>query len=67
MRRDFERRLRLVEIPNAGCGRIEIWVDQGDGTVRGARGEQMKQEEAEALANAGGTLALFLSEADARL
>jgi hypothetical protein len=37
MRRDLERRLRAVEV--ARPGGVEIWVDQGDGTVRGPHGE----------------------------
>ena len=66
MRRDLERRLRLVEITDAGWG-IQIWIDQGDGTVRGPHGEQMTREEAEALASVAGTFSIVLSEVDARL
>jgi len=65
MRRDLERRLRAVEV--AGSGGVEIWVDQGDGTVRGPDGEQMTGEEAEALARAAGSIPIFISEADAQL
>jgi hypothetical protein len=63
--RDLERRLRAVEV--AGSGAIEIWIHQGDGTVRGPRGEQMTREEAEALARAAGTFLFVISEVDARL
>ena len=66
VRRDLERRLRLVEITDAGWG-IQIWIDQGDGTVRGPHGEQMTREEAEALARAAGTFLFVISETDARL
>jgi hypothetical protein len=52
--RDLERRLRAVEV--AGSGAIEIWIHQGDGTVRGPRGEQMTGEEAEALGRATRTV-----------
>lgn len=65
MRGDLERRLRAVEV--AGSGGIEIWISQGDGTVRGPNGEQMKREEAEALARAAGTFLFVISEVDARL
>ena len=65
MRRDLERRLRAVEA--AGSAGIEIWIEQGDGTVRGPHGEQMTREEAEALGHAAGTFPIFLSEADALL
>ena len=63
--RDLERRLRAVEV--AGSGGIEIWIQQGDGTVRGPQGEQMTREEAEALGRATGTFPIFCSETDARL
>lgn len=65
MRKDLERRLRAVEV--AGSGRIEIWVRQGDGLVRGPRGEQMTFEEAEALGRAVGTIPVFFSEIDMHL
>jgi hypothetical protein len=65
MRKDLERRLRAVEV--AGSGRIEIWLHQGDGLVRGPRGEQMTFEEAEALGRAVGTIPVFFSETDLRL
>ena len=48
-------------------GKIEIWIEQGDGTVRGPRGEQMTLEEAEALGRASGKLTIVISETDARL
>jgi hypothetical protein len=65
VRRDLERRLRAVEV--AGSGGIEIWIDQGDGTVRGPHGEQTTREEAETLGRGAGTFPIFLGEIDARL
>jgi hypothetical protein len=65
MRRDLDRRLRAVEV--AGSAGIEIWIEQGDGRVRGPRGEQMTREEAEALGHAACTFPIFLSEIDAQL
>jgi hypothetical protein len=67
MRRDLERRLRLVEIAGARTGGIHIWIDQGDGAVRDLQGKEMRREEAEALASVSGSLALVISEADAQL
>jgi hypothetical protein len=63
MRRDLERRLRAVEV--AGSGRIEIWVRQEDGLVRGPGGEQMTFEEAEGCAV--GRIRVFFSKVDANL
>ena len=65
MRRDLERRLRAVEVAKSGS--IEVWIHQGDGTVRGPHGEQMTCEEAEELGRAAGTNLVFISEADAEL
>jgi hypothetical protein len=65
MRRDLERRLRILEIPESGG--IEVWFHQGDGTVCGPRGERLTREEAEALARTAGSIPIFFSETDARL
>ena len=65
MRRDLERRLRAVEV--AGSGKIEIWVHQDDGLVRGPCGEPITFEEAEARWRAVGTIPIFASEADLSL
>ena len=65
MRRELKRRLRAAEL--LGSSSIEIWIFQGDGTVRGPRGEQMMREEAEALGRAAGTIPIFFSEIDSRL
>jgi hypothetical protein len=46
VRRELKRRLSAAEL--SGSGGIEIWIFQGDGTVRGPHGEQMMREEAEA-------------------
>jgi len=67
MQRDLERRLRAAEA--AGSASNEIWIEQGDGTVRGPDGEQMTREEVDAVARATGTclITITISEADARL
>jgi hypothetical protein len=65
MRRDLERRLRAVEV--AGSAGIEIWIEQGDGTVRGPHGEQMTREEVDALTRLPGIYLITISEADALL
>jgi hypothetical protein len=65
MRGDLERRLRAVEV--AGSGGIEIWTDQGDGTVRGMGDEQMTFENTEALGRFAGKFAIVIREVDARL
>jgi hypothetical protein len=65
MRRDLERRLRAVEV--AGSTGFEIWIEQGDGTVRGPHGEQMTRDEADALMRATGICLITISEADALL
>ena len=67
MRRDLERRRRLVEIADAGTGGIQIWIEHSDGTVRDLDGEETTRDEAEALARAAGMVTIFLSEDDARL
>jgi hypothetical protein len=65
VRKDVERQLKAVEV--AGSGWIKIWVHQGDGAVRGPRGEQMTLEEAEAPARAAGKIPIIISETEARL
>jgi hypothetical protein len=51
VRRDFEQRLRTLELARRGGS--EIWVHQRDGMVRSLNGEQMlPREEAEALSRA---------------
>lgn len=65
MLRDLERRLRAVEA--ARPRRVEIWIYQGDGTVRGPQGEEMTCEEAEALGRATGRFLFFFSKTAARL
>jgi len=44
LRRDLERRLRQIEVADVRSDRIEIWVDQGDGTVCGPRGERLARQ-----------------------
>ena len=41
MRRDLERRLRGLE--NSGAG-LEVWFEQGDGTLCGRGGERTTHE-----------------------
>ena len=65
MRRDLERRLRAVEA--AGSAGIEIWIEQGDGMVRGPHGEHMTREELDALTRATGTCVITIGETDALL
>jgi hypothetical protein len=63
--RDLERRLRAVEA--ARPRRFELWISQGDGTVRGPDGEQMRRGEAETLARAAGTFLFVASKVEAQL
>jgi hypothetical protein len=63
--RDLERRLRAVEA--ARPRRFELWISQGDGTVRGPDGKQMTREEAETLARAAGTFLFVVNKVDAQL
>jgi hypothetical protein len=44
MRRDLERRLRRLENSGAGLDAIEVWIEQGDGTLRGRGGERTTHE-----------------------
>jgi hypothetical protein len=44
MRRDFERRLRHLEIANAGSSALEIWTTDDDGTLCGPCGERITRE-----------------------
>ena len=39
MRRDLERRLRDLEIADAGSSALEIWVTDDGGTLCGPRGD----------------------------
>jgi hypothetical protein len=47
--------------------RFELWISQGDGTVRGPNGKQMTREEAETLARAAGTSLLVMSKVASQL
>ena len=66
VRLDHKRRLRAIEL---ACPEpeVELWISQGDGSVRGPHGEQMTREEAEALGRATGRFAFIISSVDARL
>jgi hypothetical protein len=63
----LERRLRRLEIASRTNGGIEIWIDQGDGTVRGLGGEQMTRQEVIERARMTGATAIFIDEIDAQL
>jgi hypothetical protein len=65
MRRELERRLRALEA--ARSGGIDIWVQLGNGMVRGLLGEEIPYEEAEELSRAAGNATFFISEVDSRL
>ena len=71
LRRDLECRLRQIEVAEIRSGRIEIWVDRGDGSVCGPRGERLARQ---ALYHAhphgracGGGLVLVIDAQDALL
>ena len=66
VRRDHKRRLRAIELACAKPA-FQIWISEGDGTVRGPHGEQMTREEAQALERAAGRIADFVSSVDLRL
>lgn len=44
MRRDLERRLRDLEIADAGSSALEIWVTDDGGTLCGPRGERITRQ-----------------------
>jgi hypothetical protein len=67
MRRDLERRLRAVELASARDHSVELWIDQGDGTVRGPSGELLTREEVEARNHTSGRFFFVVCETDARL
>jgi hypothetical protein len=66
VRRDHKRRLRAIELACAKPA-FQIWISEGDGTVRGPHGEQMTREEAEALERAAGRFAFIINSVDAQL
>jgi hypothetical protein len=74
-RHSSRQRARCEETLNAVFGQsgfrlarhLRLGSVQGDGTVRGPRGEQVPREEFEALGPSGGTFRMILSEVDARL
>jgi len=65
MRRDLKHRLQAVEV--ADPKGIEIWIEEGDGSVRGPLGERTTRKELEALRHAAGPFVLVISEDDAQL
>ena len=67
MRKDLERRLRRIEMRGAPADRIEFWIDQGDGILRGPRGEQITREQAYALGQKVDALTIVIDEMDQRL
>ena len=46
MRKDLERRLRRLEIAAARSRSdvLEFWIDEGEGMIRGPRGEKITRE-----------------------
>ena len=44
MKRELERRLRRLELASSGPRKIEIWISQGDGTLRHPNGEHLTEE-----------------------
>jgi hypothetical protein len=54
MRRDLERRLRHLENTDAGRDAIETWIDEGDGMLRGPRGERITRDVFNHLQSRGG-------------
>jgi hypothetical protein len=66
VRRDLERRLRAVEVADTRADGFELWIGQGDGTVRGPSGELLTCEELEARRRATGRFLFVISQTDAR-
>jgi len=67
MRRDLERRLKRLEL-RARPRRIEIWVDQGDGTLcSSSSGECMTRETFDRLHPPESDGVIVMSPGDARL
>ena len=67
MRRDLERRLRQIEMADGRSDRIEIWVDQGDGTVCGPRGERLARKALDDAHPRGSGLVFVIDAKDALL
>ena len=65
MRRGLERRLCAVELE--GARGYELWIHQGDGTVRGPSGSLLTCEELEIRRRVSGKLFFVVSETDAHL
>jgi len=42
--RELERRLRRLELASSGPGKVELWIDQADGTLIGPNGERITEE-----------------------
>jgi len=67
MRRELERRLRRLELASSGPAKIEIWVTQGDGTLRGPNGEHLAEEAFLRLHPPGSSGVIIITPADAEL
>jgi hypothetical protein len=63
----LERRLRRLEIASKTPGGIEIWIDQGDGTVRSVGEKQLTKQEVIERAQRTGATVIFIDEIDAQL
>jgi hypothetical protein len=61
----LEHRLRAIEARTPRD--FDIWVEIGNGRVRGALGEEIPYGKAEALSHAAGRFPMFMSEVDSRL
>jgi hypothetical protein len=67
MRRDLERRLRHLEIADAGSDAVEVWIGDGDGTLCGPRGERMTREAFDLLYPRGRHGVIIIDGDDARI
>jgi hypothetical protein len=67
MRRDLERRLRRLEYADTRSGAIEVWIEQGDGTLCGPRGERMTREAFDLLYPRGRHGVIIIDGDDARV
>jgi hypothetical protein len=67
MRLDLERRLRRLEIAYARSNTIEIWIEQGDGTLCCTSGGCMTREAFYRLHPPGSDDVFVINAIDARL
>jgi len=67
MRRELERRLRGLELASSGPAKIEIWIAQWDGILRGPNGEHLTEEAFRRLHPEGSSGVFIISPADSEL